>query len=146
MLLITVTYLRLAYLAQRLGGRASCAHQKPLEVGGVFHCASRLCEEACFARGEVPGLGQPVDCVGEGLRQGAGPQLQLVAGPGVVAAASQLRIQMLSPLQGSRVRSRRCAMSAARPNAARNHAGKVRNRMRRPLTSPSVRMMPGIVT
>src|SRR5499427_4859858 len=86
MLLITVTYRRLAYLAQRLGGRASCAHQKPLEVGGVFHCARRLCEEACFARGEVPGLGQPVDCVGEGLRQGAGPQLQLVAGPGVVAA------------------------------------------------------------
>src|SRR6266487_2972080 len=45
----------------------------------------RLGEVARLAWGEVPGLGQPVDCVGEGLPQGAGLEPQLVAGLGVIA-------------------------------------------------------------
>src|SRR5215475_8037659 len=49
------------------------------KTGGLLGEAARL------ARGEAPGLGQPADRVGEGLPQGAGLDVQLVAGLGVVA-------------------------------------------------------------
>jgi hypothetical protein len=42
-------------------------------------------EAARLAWGEVPGLDQPMDCVGKGLTQEAGLKLQLVAGLGVIA-------------------------------------------------------------
>jgi hypothetical protein len=42
-------------------------------------------EVARLAWGEVPGLGEPVDGVSEGLAQGTGFGLQLVAGLGVIA-------------------------------------------------------------
>src|SRR5215469_3106707 len=44
-----------------------------------------LGEAARLAWGEVPGLDQPMDCVGKGLTQEAGLKLQLVAGLGVIA-------------------------------------------------------------
>src|SRR5262249_25572886 len=45
-----------------------------------------LGEAARLAWGEVPGLPQPMDCVGKGLTQDAGLNLQFVAGLGVIAA------------------------------------------------------------
>jgi hypothetical protein len=107
-------------------------------------CCSRVSREPTrLAWGELSDLDQPADSVGEGFPNWAGLERELAPGLRASHRAAQFMTQIPSASHGSRVLTRRCATSAARPNAARDHAGKVAKRIRRPVRSASVRMQVG---